>query len=178
MASVSIYLFYFFTKETSVILYSFTLAKEVNIQIFKSSQKFWSFELSSVQVTWMLIYRIFIDSVVSTHSNSSFAPVKYKNDHYLLKKENRKVTSTVNFILVNLCSLPKQSLDSSVHWGNRGDRVVRSVWQGNLIFSLTFIKTHLILIQINMHCKWIEQGETSEFKTFEKIGVLLTRAYW
>ena len=35
MASVSIYLFYFFTKETPVVLYSFTLAKEVNIQIFK-----------------------------------------------------------------------------------------------------------------------------------------------
>ena len=126
----------------------------------------------------MLIYRIFIDSVVSTRSNSSFAPLKYKNDHYLLTKENRKVTSAVNFILVNLCSLTKESLDSPVHWGNPGDRVARSIWQDNLIFSLTFIKAHLILIQINMDCKWIEQGETSEFKTFEKIGVLLTRAHW
>ena len=33
-----------------------------------------------------------------------------------------------------------------------------------------------MLIQINMHCKWIEKGETSVFKTYEKIGVLLTRA--
>ena len=114
MASVSIYLFYFFTKETSVVLYSFTLAKEVNIQIFKSSQKFWSFELSSVQVTWMLTYRIFIDSVVSKHSNSSFAPVKHKSHDYLMTKENRKVTSVVNFILVNFCSLPKESLDSAL----------------------------------------------------------------
>ena len=119
----------------------------------------------------MLIYRIFIESVVSTHSNSLFGPVKYKNDHYFLTKENEKVTSAANFILSIFVSLPKQSLDSSVHWGNRGNRVARFIWQDNLIFSLTFIKAHLIFIQINMHCTWIEQGETSEFKTFEKIGV-------
>ena len=59
----------------------------------------WSFELSFGQVTWILIHRIFIDSAVSTHSNSSSTPVKDKNDHYLLTKENRKVTSAVNFIL-------------------------------------------------------------------------------
>ena len=35
----------------------------------------------------------------------------------------------------------------------------------------------LILIEINMHCKWIEKVETSEFKTFENRGVLLTRGY-
>ena len=40
MASVSLYLFYFFTKETSFVLYTFALAKEVNIQIFESSLKF------------------------------------------------------------------------------------------------------------------------------------------
>ena len=40
MASVSIYLFFLFTKQTSVVLYSFALSKEVNIQILKSSLKF------------------------------------------------------------------------------------------------------------------------------------------
>ena len=40
MASVSIYLFSFFNKQTSVVLYSFALAKEVNIQVFKNFLKF------------------------------------------------------------------------------------------------------------------------------------------
>ena len=34
-----------------------------------------------------------------------------------------------------------------------------------------------MLIQINMRCKWIDEGGTSEFKTYEKPEVLLARAY-
>ena len=41
---------------------------------------------------------IFIDSTVSTPPNSQLTPVKDKNDHYLLTKENEKVKSAVKFI--------------------------------------------------------------------------------
>ena len=58
-----------------------------------------------------------------------------------------------------------------------GNHVARSIWQDQLIFSLTFIKARLMLIQINMRRKWIDKGGTSEFKTYEKPEVLLARAY-
>ena len=54
---------------------------------------------SNYLLTRQLIHRIFIDTVVFTYSNSSFAPVKHRNNHYLMTKENGKVTSAVNFIL-------------------------------------------------------------------------------
>ena len=37
-------------------------------------------------LTRQLIHRIFIDTVVFTYLNYSFAPVKHKNNHYLLTK--------------------------------------------------------------------------------------------
>ena len=101
MASLSIYLFFFFTKQTSVVLYSFALSKHVNKDILKSSLKF-----------NLVIRIIFLTGDSSTDTQDTYrlnsfhtfeflviTPAKYKNFHYLLKKENRKVTSAVYFIL-------------------------------------------------------------------------------
>ena len=120
-------------------------------------------------MTRILIHRIFIDSAVFTHSNSSFTPVKDKKDHYLLTKKTGKVTSAVMFkyvsavYLVNLSTVLCTEINPYQN-SPGGNHVTRSIWQDNLIFSLTSIKARLMLIQIKMHCKWIEKSGNSEFK--------------
>ena len=137
----------------------------------KSTSKFWkvlwysiwSFELSFGQVTRILIHRIFIDSAVSTHSNSSSTPVKDKNDHYLLTKENRKVTSAVNFILSKFVQFTQKIF--------------------GYFCALRYIhikRAHKVIVLLDLFGKCIEKGETPEFKTYvqEHIDKIATTSRW